>query len=445
MATTDPKQLPGQPVDPSQAQGAQIPLQSFHIPDFPPAARGLKALTLTSDIKVDEYQSAVNGSYTIPTTIPSGIESLTLELFSLGYPPGFLTDLAKRLPNLKSLVIYSQLFAGITKESQADAVEFFKRLPFLRALQLLDVFAKPDFFKHAATWLKYNTSDVEGEARRGLMFLEVNYTFRHEDEDFMHKIQSTELPFLVGPGLISASFNISTPEAAEEDEQDPTTIQNQGESKEGIMAFNKSLAADVVGVLTEEDSYPRGLRALNTTLYTLKPADLLKVLQTQKNVMVLNVTVEVEPGEECKKELLKALEQCKNLEQVEIVANPSLQFFMAVSCVHSAQSWIIRSVAVVNTDGLAAGTKSSPGHASPNLPVCRRHASAVEQVREAVVVQSKRVANNHSWYSRMGKERWQVVWRRERRERRSSAIQLKHPRLCSAQILSPSSTTAGMA
>jgi hypothetical protein len=45
------------------------------------------------------------------------------------------------------------------------------------------VVARAHFFEDASKWLKYNTSDVPGEARRGLMFLEVNYTFRHEDEE----------------------------------------------------------------------------------------------------------------------------------------------------------------------------------------------------------------------------------------------------------------------
>lgn len=165
------------------------------------------------------------------------------------------------------------------------------------------------------------------------MFLEVNYTFRHEDEDFMAKIQATELPSLIGPGLISCSFNVATPEEAGDDEQDPTTIQQAG-NKEGVMAFNKSLASELADALTDEDTYPRGLRALNSTLYTLTLSQLKKVLATQKNVMVLNATVEAEPGEESKKALLSALEQCKNLEQVEIVANPSLQFFMAVRTYH---------------------------------------------------------------------------------------------------------------
>lgn len=276
--------------------------------------------------------------------MPPSIESLTLELFSLGYPSGFLTALAKALPNLKSVVLYSQLFAGLTSESQADAVSFFEHSRNLRALHLLDVFAKESFFRDAGKWLRYNTaSEPAHAARRGLMFLEVNYTFRHEDEDFMHKIQATELPDLIGPGLISLSFNLSPPEDASEDEQDPQTLQQRqsgegdGAPKEGVMAFNKTLAPDPVSALTKEEISPQGLRALNLTLYTLSVADLKKVLEVQKHLMVLNVTLEVEPGEAWKKQLVEVLGMCKGLEQVEVVANPTLEFFMTVSlsCTHS--------------------------------------------------------------------------------------------------------------
>lgn len=161
------------------------------------------------------------------------------------------------------------------------------------------------------------------------MFLEVSYTYRHEDEDFLHRVQVTELPDLVGPGLISCSFNISTPEDAQEDEQDPTKIQGVA-NKEGIQAFNKSLAPDLVSALTKEEISPEGLRALNSTMFTLTIEQLEDVLKKQSHLMVLNVTLEVEPGDAWKKKLIKALENCKNLEQMEVIANPTLQFFMEV-------------------------------------------------------------------------------------------------------------------
>ncbi|KAF7186649.1 hypothetical protein HII31_12058 [Pseudocercospora fuligena] len=328
-STPNPQGPAQQAIDPSQAQGAQIPLTDFNIPSFPPEARSLRALTLTSDIKVDEYQEILERPWTIPPTIPQDLESLTLELFSMGYPKGWLSTLADRVPNVKSLVVYSQIFAGLSEETMQDAVEFFKKLPNLRAVHFLDVFAKPHFFERISPWLKYNTSEVPGEARRGLMFLEINYTFRHEDEEFMGKIQAPELPLLIGPGLISLSLNLSEPENAPEDEQDPTTIQGVS-TKEGIMAFNKTLTSELIEALTEEETAPKGLRALNTTLYTLTPEMIGQVLKDKKNVMVLQMTAEIEPGEATKKKLLGAIEHLEHLESLEIVANPSLQFYMDI-------------------------------------------------------------------------------------------------------------------
>lgn len=143
------------------------------------------------------------------------------------------------------------------------------------------------------------------------------------------KIQATELPLLIGPGLISCSFNLAEPEnvSKDEDEQDPTVIAGASD-KEGIMAFNKTLTNELMHALTEDENRPKGLRALNTTLYTLSPEQIRKVMATHTGLMVVSMTAEIEPGEETKKALLGAMEQCKDLEQVEIVANPSLPFFM---------------------------------------------------------------------------------------------------------------------
>lgn len=310
--------------DPSQAQGAQVPLTSFDIPDFPPQARSLKALTLTSEIKVDQYQDALSKSFTVPDSIPYGIESLTLELFSLGFPIGFLSQLARRLPNLKSVIIYSQLFTGLTADSQQDAVEFFKLLPNLRALHLLDVFARPGFFASAARWLTYNTSETAGEARRGLMFLEVNYTFDQED-GYMSKIAASELHKLIGPGLVSCSFNISPPE-----DEAGTASQN------GVMAFSHDVASSMCMALTGEETAPRGLRALNLTLFTITPAQLLATMSSHPHVMIVNVTLQAEPGESLKKSIVEAMRKCKALEQIEVVLHPSVTFFHEVSARGSA-------------------------------------------------------------------------------------------------------------
>lgn len=186
--------------NPAEAQGAQIALDSFTVPEFPPSARDLQALTLLSAIKAEQYQSLLSRSFVVPA-LPSGLRSLTLELFSLGYPPGFLTALASRVPLLSTFVAYSQILDGVTSESQRDAVESFKALRSLRALHLLDTFVQPGFCAKVGPWVKWNTSELPGEARRGLMyvlnnckqlclksdrrerfrFLEASYTYRSED------------------------------------------------------------------------------------------------------------------------------------------------------------------------------------------------------------------------------------------------------------------------
>lgn len=144
-----------QPVEPAQARAAQIPLQDFSLPTFPQEAftsgtspssppfhplftlppggsisdfwtlrtptseseadnkTGLESLILTSDIKLDEYTALLSQPFSVPE-LPHSITSLTLELFSLGYPPGFLSELGRQLKGLKTLTLYSQLFAGTT-------------------------------------------------------------------------------------------------------------------------------------------------------------------------------------------------------------------------------------------------------------------------------------------------------------------------------------------
>lgn len=313
-------------MDPSQAQGAQIPLQSFVIPDFPPEAQVLKALTLTSDIKIDEYPKELE-SFTAMPPLPQGIQSLTLELFSLGFPAGFLSALADALPNVRSFDAYSQLLCGITTEAQDDAIAFFDKLKQLRAIQLLDVFARPGFFKAVGEKL------AAREKEQQLMFLQFNYTFRHEDDDFLRRIPAEELPSFINPSLVMCSFNIAAPDNTD-DPEDPTNVNEEGEMQakpEGIMAFHKSSTNHLVYMLTDDKTAPTGLRALNTTLYTFTVDDLETVLKKHTGLLMISITLEIEPTEKCKDRLMDALKNCPEIERVEIVGNPTLEFSMAVS------------------------------------------------------------------------------------------------------------------
>ncbi|KAF2422636.1 hypothetical protein EJ08DRAFT_701591 [Tothia fuscella] len=308
---------PGQ----QQPQGAQIPLENFELPQFPAQARGLLALTLTSTIKLEEYPSLLEKPFVVPA-LPSSIQSLTLELFPLGYPPGFLVRLIDELPDLKSLVVYNQLICGTTPASQVDAVEFFEKALGLRSLHLLDVYAPPPFWDRVAVGFRAR--------ERGLMFLEVNYSSRHEDEGMLTRIACDELPLLVTPSLISCSFNVSVPDPT----ADKTSNLKQGEASiegpsKGVIAFDTSKSSVLVQALTDEETYPRALKALNTTLYTLKLPQLRTLLAKHKGLMVLNATLELEPTTAFKAELLGMIMLCSSLEQVEIVGSPTEEFHRA--------------------------------------------------------------------------------------------------------------------
>jgi len=306
-------------------QGAQIPLQNFNIPQFPPQANSLKSLTLTSEIKLADYQPLLKEPHSIPP-LPYSIESLTLELFSLGYPAGFLLELARKVPNVKSLVFFSQLLGGLTDEGSNDAVALFKYMRGLRGLHLLDVFAKPGLLERIAPFVIYDTDEQSG--RRGLMFLEVNYTTQQGDDEVLSKVPAKELPKLIGPGLITLTFNASE---AEDDEDEAGAAPREGLGKDGVMTFNKSLSTNLVKALSDDDGRPQGLRVLNTTLYTLTFGNLKTILTKQTGLMVLMITLEVDGSESCRKQLLEVLsEHGQRLEQVEIVVSPSMQFFMEV-------------------------------------------------------------------------------------------------------------------
>ncbi|KAG8624376.1 hypothetical protein KVT40_007443 [Elsinoe batatas] len=367
-------------VDPTQATAAQIPLQSFTIPPFPPEAKYLRALTLTSDIKLDEYQSLLDKAWSIPSgegtttiaqTCPS-LEALTLELFSLGYPPGFLSVLANDVaPNTKTLTVYSQLLAGITDDSRDDAIRFFERLTELRALHLLDVFTRPGFWSLVAPFLRSSKDNIPGPdsspekvdeahppppvpagpTRKGLLALELNYTTQHSDPLFLSKVHSSELPLLISPTLVSLSFNVSEADVTNDPEDPangpllPKDNETDDEKKarleqeigrDGVMTFNKSNAVGVVKALTEEGWAPRELRLLNLTLYTLSLGDLRMVMERHTGLLVVGMTVEVEEAGRTRKEVVKLLKECgRGVEQMEVVVSPSLGFYMQVNRVPS--------------------------------------------------------------------------------------------------------------
>jgi hypothetical protein len=290
-------------VAPSAANGAQVPLEDFNIPQFPREAGGLMALTFTSQIKLDDYSAVLKLPFKV-THLPPSIQSLTLELFAAGYPAGFLKALIAELPELRSLVAYAQTFTGSSNETIEDAVAFIKGAKKLRALHLLDAFVAPAFLKGIAPSIK--------QLEKPLMFLEVNYTNQALDQDFMSRIPAAELPLLIHPGVISCSFNIAAPENLTDQDQD------------GIRVLDSKYSEALVNALLDDESAPQVMKHLNVTLYLMTTSQLRQVVAKHKGLMVLNVSIIPGDGGKWKTDVLNALAAGENLEQVEIVLCPAV-------------------------------------------------------------------------------------------------------------------------
>jgi len=288
------------PVSPSQAQAAQIPLQSFSLPTFPQEAftAGLGSLILTADIKLDSYTELLTKPFSIPD-LPSSIKSLTLELFALGYPPSFLTTLGKRLPDLHALTIYSQLFAGTTPASHEDALTFLRFQTEIQELHLLDVFGSSGFF-----------IDLAKALSPSLKFLEVNYTYRHSDPQFLATVHSSDIGSLISNGLVALTMSISAPDITD-DEQD----------REGTEVGARPVAGKDARIVAEklvQDG--QGLVMLDITMFEFDIREVESLLNGLGKLKIFNFTVGLENGWEEVFEIVGKEE--RGLDVLEIVGVP---------------------------------------------------------------------------------------------------------------------------
>lgn len=293
------------PVNPFSARAAQIPLQSFELPVFPQEAfsSGLSALTLTADIKLDEYTTLLEKPFSIPDVLPSSITSLTLELFSLGYPPGFLSTLGKALPNLKALTVYSQLFGGTTEQSRDDAVAFLSAQKALREVHLLDVFTPPGFM-----------SRLTGAFGDDVKFIELSYTFRHSDPvGFRATLPVKEVEKLVRKGLVALTVGIVAPDVTpDEEDREGTEV--------GIVPVMQKDARSFVEKLKSGDGDVDELIMLDSTMVEVDLVDVKVFLEKCKKLKVLAVSVGLETGWDEVFEGLK--DQLTGLEMLEFVGVP---------------------------------------------------------------------------------------------------------------------------
>ncbi|KAL6240488.1 hypothetical protein RBB50_012600 [Rhinocladiella similis] len=346
---------------------AQIPLKEFTLPDFPPQASRLRELTLTADIKLDEYQTLLlDRPLTQPElpNVPSSVTHLTLELFGLGFPgtPAFLGRLARCLPNLQSLTFFSCLIDGLDDASRKDAERLFESCTQLQEIHIIDSFARPGFFKSVGAILEKRArenaastqkkadgggEEREGEGQGGLKVIDVSYTFRgHEDSDFLARVAGEELSTLIVPGLMGLSFDfVPVPRQDELDVDEPSEGE-QGKQKdtkmpEGILPFASDGRAPTAikkrfENLGASDGALRSIKVLNLGMFSLRPAEVGEIVyacaggggggeQQASGLVDLTVAVLLEDG--WADALVRGFgfkEVGKALEGVEIVGVPDM-------------------------------------------------------------------------------------------------------------------------
>ncbi|PMD62908.1 uncharacterized protein K444DRAFT_610936 [Hyaloscypha bicolor E] len=295
-----------QPVEPSQARAAQIPLQNFNLPTFPPEAfsAGLESLILTSDIKLDEYTTLLTQPFSIPD-LPSTITSLTLELFSLGYPPSFLSELGKRLPGLKALTLYSQLFAGTTRDSHEDAVTFIRQQKSLREVHFLDVFAPHDVF-----------SSLLSALGQEVKFVEISYTFRHSDAGFLRSVPGKDILAGLKGGLVGFTACVTSPEVTEDEEDREGTEQ-------GMRPISGEGEGEVLVRRLKEVG--EGLVMVDVTMFEVSVPEVQSILESCKSVRVLSLSVGLENGWGEVLNVIGKEGKGVGIEELEIVGVPRIE------------------------------------------------------------------------------------------------------------------------
>lgn len=358
MADIQPPQSPqaDPDLDPAlEPNAAQIPLQAFHLPPIPAQLSALKHLTLISDIKPTDYASLLSeplSADAIPDSLPKSIETLTLELFSLGYPAPFLSRLGKALPGLKEVTLFSHLFDGVSEESRRDAGEFmgdFLRCGGdgggVRGLHLVDVFCRKGFLAGLGCVLGDNAEKDGGADATALHFLEVSYTYRgHSDPGFLSSIPGDELPSLIVPSLTAVAFRLaSTSESTIDSElfggfpNDPADVDENGsriagKKPQGIIPLPSTHPG--ADLLMEKLTLGKvgGLGLLDCTLYTVTLSQVAEILSYQRALTMLCTSVFVHADLQTKETLLDTLQYAsKALDTVEIVGVPADELNKEVS------------------------------------------------------------------------------------------------------------------
>ena len=296
----------------SADNAATVLISTFALSDLAPPPTTTQ-LTLTADFPLDSYEKQL-ASFALPAALPASITSLTLELFTYGYPPGFLALLGSLLPQLTEITLYLQLVAGTTAESFHDAKAFLGTAlrNGLQKLKLVDVFVPPDFFPAAA-------AAGDGDGDRGawsLRELTLLYTFRSADREFNERLPAATVPVLLRPGLERLTVRVQ-PEAADKPGMTPCEGEAGAGVVDALMAWSEAEAAR--------------LRRLDLSAFAFDAATIARLASRFCAVTEAAWAVRADGQAEGKRVAMQAAATGKQLRELEVVACPGLGFYGAVS------------------------------------------------------------------------------------------------------------------
>jgi hypothetical protein len=201
--------------------------------------------------------------------------------------------------------LYSQLFAGTTRDSHEDAVAFIKEQNSLREVHFLDVFAPHDVFSSLLSALGQETK-----------FLEISYTFRHSDAQFLRSVPAKEILRGLKPGLLGFTACVTSPEVTEDEEDREGTEQ-------GMRPISGEGEGEVlVGRLKEVGE---GLVIVDVTMFEVSVPEVESILGSCKGVRVLSLSVGLENGWGEVLNVIGKEGKGVGIEELEIVGVPRIE------------------------------------------------------------------------------------------------------------------------
>jgi hypothetical protein len=212
------------------------------------------------------------------------------------------------------LTLFEQLFGGTVPGSKEDAVAFIKAQTQLKEVHFLDVFAPKGFW-----------ADVARVMAQEAKFIEVGYTYRHEDPAFLGTLpDAREVAGFVKEGLVGLRLAMGAPIRTGDEEEG---------TEEGIMPIGRERVSDddaaaagtreagigsaLVKSLVERGG---GLVMLDGTMFELSVDEASQILDACGRLKIAAFSLTAETGWE---DLFAVLGTSKrNVELLEIVGVP---------------------------------------------------------------------------------------------------------------------------